>query len=46
MVEKNLETARKYFSFQILRKELASLISSFFGIAPPSGFFNRLFRWG
>jgi mannosylglucosylglycerate synthase len=46
MVEKNLEIARKYFSFQILRKELASLISSFFGISPPSGVFGRLFRWG
>ncbi|HVO40377.1 MAG TPA: glycosyltransferase family 4 protein [Spirochaetia bacterium] len=46
MVERNLEIARKHFSYQILRKELASLISSFFGIAPPKGLFGRLFRWG
>ncbi len=46
MVERNLEVARKHFSFQILRKELANLISSFFGIAPPRGIFGRLFRWG
>ena len=45
MVEKNVEIARKYFSFQILRKELAGLISGFFGISPPSGLFGRLFRW-
>ena len=46
MVEKNLEVARKHFSFQILRKELASMISSFFGISPPRGVFGRLFQWG
>ncbi len=46
MVERNLEIARKHFSFQILRKELASLISSFFGISPPASVFRRLFRWG
>lgn len=31
MAEHNLRLARRHFSFQILRKELASLISSFFG---------------
>ena len=46
MAERNIEIARKYFSFQILRKELANLISSFFGISPPRGLFGRLFRWG
>ena len=46
MAENNLAVARKHFSFQILRKELASLISSFFGISPPEGVFGRLFRWG
>ncbi|HVP20186.1 MAG TPA: glycosyltransferase family 4 protein [Spirochaetia bacterium] len=46
MVEHNLQIARKHFSFQILRKELASLISSFFGISPPKSLFGRLFRWG
>jgi mannosylglucosylglycerate synthase len=46
MAEHNLQIARKYFSFQILRKELASLISSFFGISPPKSVFGRLFRWG
>lgn len=45
MVERNVEIARKYFSFQILRKELAGLISGFFGIFPPKGLFSRLFRW-
>jgi glycosyltransferase involved in cell wall biosynthesis len=45
MVENNFQIARRYFSFQILRKELASMISSFFGIAPPAGLFERLFRW-
>ena len=45
MVDRNFELARKYFSFQILRKELANQISSFFGIAPPQGLFQRLFRW-
>jgi mannosylglucosylglycerate synthase len=45
MAEKNVEIARKYFSFQILRKELANLISSFFGVSSPSGIFGRLFRW-
>jgi glycosyltransferase involved in cell wall biosynthesis len=46
MAEHNVEVARKHFSYQILRKELASLISSFFGISPPRGVFTRLFRWG
>lgn len=46
MVDTNVDLARKYFSYQILRKELASLISNFFGIAPPSSVFGRLFRWG
>ncbi len=45
-VEHNLQIARKHFSFQILRKELANLISSFFGISPPRSVFGRLFRWG
>ncbi|MEW5813906.1 MAG: glycosyltransferase family 4 protein [Spirochaetota bacterium] len=45
MVDRNFELARKYFSFQILRKELANLISSFFGLAPPQGLIRRLFRW-
>jgi mannosylglucosylglycerate synthase len=43
-VEKNVEIARKYFSFQLLRKELASLVSSFFGLAPSAGLLGRLFR--
>jgi glycosyltransferase involved in cell wall biosynthesis len=43
MVDRNYELARKYFSFQILRKELANLLSSIFGILPPRGFFQRLF---
>ncbi len=46
MVEKNFEIARKYFSFQLLRKELANMLSSFFGIAPPKGLFGRIFSWG
>ncbi|HUI72934.1 MAG TPA: glycosyltransferase family 4 protein [Spirochaetia bacterium] len=46
MAEHNLEIARRHFSFQILRRELANLISSFFGISPPRGLFGRLFRWG
>jgi hypothetical protein len=46
MVEKNFEIARKYFSFQLLRKELANMLSSFFGIAPPKGLFGRIFNWG
>jgi len=45
MVEKNFELARKYFSYQTLRKEMANLLSEFFGIAPPQGLFRRLFRW-
>ncbi len=45
MVEHNLQVARKHFSYQILRKELANLISSFFGIAPPRSLFGRLFQW-
>jgi glycosyltransferase involved in cell wall biosynthesis len=45
MGEKNYQIARKYFSFQILRKELANIISSFFGIAPPRGLIERIFRW-
>jgi hypothetical protein len=44
VVDKNFALARKHFSYQILRKELANLISSFFGIAPPLGLFQRLFR--
>jgi glycosyltransferase involved in cell wall biosynthesis len=46
MGEKNFEIARKYFSFRLLRKELANMISNFFGIAPPKGLFGRIFRWG
>ena len=42
MVERNFELARTYFSFQILRKELANLLYSFFGISPLRGFFRRL----
>jgi glycosyltransferase involved in cell wall biosynthesis len=45
MVERNVQIARRYFSFQILRRELAGLISGFFGISPPRGLFARLFRW-
>ncbi len=45
MVEKNFSLGRKYFSFQLLRRTLADLISSFFGIAPPRNFFESLFRW-
>jgi glycosyltransferase involved in cell wall biosynthesis len=44
MVERNFELARKHFSYQILRKELANLLSGIFGIIPPRGFFQRLFR--
>ena len=43
MVERNWQLARKYFSFMILRKELANLLSTFFGIAPPQGLFRRIF---
>jgi glycosyltransferase involved in cell wall biosynthesis len=43
MVEKNWQLARKYFSYRILRKELANLLSGFFGIAPPRGLFHRIF---
>ena len=45
MGEKNYQIAGRYFSFQILRKELANIISSFFGIAPPKGLIERIFRW-
>jgi glycosyltransferase involved in cell wall biosynthesis len=44
MTDKNFELARKHFSFQILRKELASQVSAFFGIAPPRGLLARIFR--
>ena len=44
MVEKNFQLARKHFSFQVLRKELANLISGFFGIAPPRGLLSRIFH--
>ncbi len=43
MVEKNWQLARRHFSFQILRKELANLLSGMFGIVPPRSFFQRLF---
>ena len=43
IVDKNFQLARKYFSYQILRKALANLISSFFGIAPPRSLFARIF---
>jgi glycosyltransferase involved in cell wall biosynthesis len=46
VVEKNFQIARKHFSFQILRKGLASMISGFFGIAPPKGLIERIFRGG
>ncbi len=46
MVDRNFELARKHFSFQVLRKELANQISSFFGIAPPRNILERLFRRG
>jgi len=42
MVEKNFELARKYFSFQLLRKELFNLISAFFGMYPQPGLLQRL----
>jgi hypothetical protein len=42
MVEKNFELARKYFSFQLLRKELFNLISGFFGMYPQPGLLQRL----
>jgi mannosylglucosylglycerate synthase len=45
IVERNFQIARTYFSFQVLRKELANMISSFFGIAPPRGLFQRIFGW-
>jgi hypothetical protein len=44
MVDRNFEIARKHFSFQMLRKELAILISGFFGIVPPRGLIERIFR--
>ena len=44
MVERNFELARRHFSFQILRKELAILVSGFFGIAPPPVLIGRIFR--
>ena len=43
MVEKNWQLARTHFSYRILRKELANLLSAFFGIAPPRGLFSRFF---
>ena len=43
MVEKNWQLARKYFSYRILRRELADLLSGFFGIAPPQGLIQRIF---
>jgi mannosylglucosylglycerate synthase len=46
MVEKNFQLARRHFSYQILRKELANTISAFFGIAPPRNLFERIFRRG
>jgi hypothetical protein len=46
MVDRNFEIARKHFSFDILRKELANQISAFFGIAPPRGILERIFRRG
>jgi mannosylglucosylglycerate synthase len=46
MVDTNFGIARKYFSFRMLRKELANLISGLFGIAPPHGLLERIFRWG
>jgi glycosyltransferase involved in cell wall biosynthesis len=46
MVDRNFEIARKHFSFDILRKELASQISAFFGIAPPRGILERIFGRG
>jgi hypothetical protein len=45
MVERNFQIGRRHFSFQILRKGLANMISSFFGIAPPQGLVERIFRW-
>ena len=43
MVEKNWQLARRHFSFRILRKELANLLSEMFGIVPPRSFFQRIF---
>ena len=43
MVEKNWQLARTHFSYRILRRALANLLSAFFGIAPPQGLFKRIF---
>ena len=43
MTDKNWELARRHFSYRVLRKELANLLSEMFGVSPPHGFFGRIF---